>query len=141
MLVGNPMVVEGLTRLKSNIDTGIFRPIQLAAIAALGLPPSWLDERNAIYQQRRDRLVAACRGLGLETAIPEAGLYLWPRVPAEQSSGQFALDLLDQAAVAVTPGTNFGASGEGYVRISLTVPDARLDEAIARMEALVTARA
>jgi LL-diaminopimelate aminotransferase len=141
MLVGNPTVVEGLTRLKSNIDTGIFRPIQLASIAALGLPPSWLDERNAIYQRRRDRLVAACRGLGLETAIPEAGLYLWPRVPAEQSSGQFALDLLDQAAVAVTPGTNFGAAGEGYVRISLTVSDARLDEAIARMEALVTARA
>ena len=141
MLVGNSTVVEGMTRLKSNIDTGIFRPIQLASIAALELGQSWLDERNAIYQRRRDRLAAACRGLGLETAIPEAGLYLWPRVPAGQTSAEFALDLLDKAAVAVTPGTNFGAAGEGYVRISLTVPDARLDEAIARMETLVAARA
>lgn len=141
MLVGNRTIVEGLTRLKSNIDTGIFRPIQIASMAALNLPPTWLDARNAIYQRRRDRVVAACRGLGLETALPEAGLYIWPRVPAGQTSGQFALDLLDQAAVAVTPGTNFGPGGEGYVRISLTAPDKRIDEAVARLEALVAAHA
>lgn len=141
MLVGNPMIVEGLTRLKSNIDTGIFRPIQIASVAALGLPPSWLEARNVIYQRRRDRLVAACRGLGLETALPEAGLYVWPRLPAGQTSSQFALDLLDQAAVAITPGTNFGPGGEGYARISLTAPDERIDEAVKRLEALVAARA
>src|SRR6185437_2502797 len=101
------------------------------------LPPAWLDARNAIYQRRRDRVVAACRELGLETALPEAGLYVWPRVPAGQTSGQFALDLLDQSAVAVTPGTNFGPGGEGYVRISLTAPDARVDEAVSRLKALV----
>lgn len=141
MLVGNRTIVEGLTRLKSNIDTGIFRPIQIASMAALKLPSAWLDARNANYQRRRDRVVAACRGLGLETALPEAGLYVWPQVPAGQTSGQFALDLLDQAAVAVTPGTNFGPGGEGYVRISLTAPDERIDEAVARLEALVAARA
>lgn len=141
MLVGNRTIVEGLTRLKSNIDTGIFRPIQIASVAALNLPPAWLDARNAIYQRRRDRVVSACRGLGLETAQPEAGLYIWPRVPAGHTSGQFALDLLDQAAVAVTPGTNFGPGGEGYVRISLTAPSERIDEAVARLEALVAARA
>lgn len=141
MLVGNPTIVEGLTRLKSNIDTGIFRPIQLASITALGLPPSWLDTRNAIYQRRRDRLVAAFQGMGLETATPEAGLYVWPRIPAGLTSAQFALDLLDQAAVAVTPGTNFGQGGEGYLRVSLTVPDDRVDEAVQRLEAVVGARA
>jgi LL-diaminopimelate aminotransferase len=141
MLVGNATIVEGLTRLKSNVDTGIFRPIQLASVTALGLPPSWLDARNAIYQRRRDRVVAACRELGLATDLPEAGLYIWPRLPAGQTSGQFALDLLDQAAVAVTPGTNFGPGGEGYVRISLTAPDDRIDEAVTRLKALVAARA
>lgn len=141
MLVGNAVAAEGLARLKSNVDTGIFRPIQHAAIAALALPPEWLAERNTIYQRRRDRLVAACQRMGLSTDTPEAGLYIWPRIPAGQTSTQFALDLLDRTGVAVTPGTNFGAGGEGYLRISLTTPDTRLDEAVARLEAAVAARA
>ncbi|GAC1450990.1 MAG: LL-diaminopimelate aminotransferase [Ktedonobacterales bacterium] len=141
MLVGNGVAAEGLARLKSNVDTGIFRPIQYAAIAALALPPEWLTERNAIYQRRRDRLVASCRRMGLDTAVPSAGLYLWPHIPAGQTSAQFALDLLDRTGVAVTPGTNFGTHGEGYLRIALTTPDARLDEAVARLEAAVATRA
>lgn len=140
-LAGNALIVEGLNRLKSNIDTGIFRPIQHAAIAALALPDAWVVERNAIYQRRRDRMVAACRALGLATETPAAGLYVWARVPGSQTSAQFALALLDQAAVAVTPGTNFGAQGEGYIRISLTVPDERLDEAVERLGAVVALRA
>ncbi|MDE3230209.1 MAG: aminotransferase class I/II-fold pyridoxal phosphate-dependent enzyme, partial [Chloroflexota bacterium] len=82
MMVGNAQICEGLTRLKSNIDTGIFRPLQLAAVRALELPESWLDARNAIYQRRRDTLAATLRELGLSVALPEAGLYLWPRIPA-----------------------------------------------------------
>jgi LL-diaminopimelate aminotransferase len=141
MMVGNAEIVAALNRLKTNLDTGIFRPIQHAAVAALGLPESWLAARNAIYQRRRDRVVAACRGLGLETRTPEAGLYVWPRVPAGETSAAFALRLLDQAAVAITPGTNFGPGGEGYVRIALTVPDAQVDVAMARLDALVAQRA
>jgi LL-diaminopimelate aminotransferase len=141
MAVGNAAIVEGLARLKSNIDTGIFRPIQYASITAIGLPDAWLDERNAIYQGRRDRVVAACRRLGLAAESPRAGLYIWPRIPAGRTSAEFALELLDRAGLAVTPGTNFGAGGEGYLRISLTVPDARLDEALARLETVVAARA
>ncbi|MBF6589534.1 MAG: LL-diaminopimelate aminotransferase [Ktedonobacterales bacterium] len=141
MLVGNASVVEGMTRLKSNLDSGIFRPIQHAAIRAMALPAAWLDARNAIYQARRDRLVAALRRLDMAVESPQAGLYLWPRIPTGYSAAAFALLLLERADVAVTPGTNFGAHGEGYVRISLTTPDARLDEAIARMEAAITARA
>ncbi|MFI5273006.1 MAG: LL-diaminopimelate aminotransferase [Ktedonobacterales bacterium] len=139
MLVGNPLVVEGMTRLKSNMDTGIFRPIQLAAVRALDLPAAWLAERNAIYQRRRDVLAAACRRLGMAVETPRAGLYLWPRIPAGRTSEEFALDLLGRTGVAVTPGTNFGPAGEGYVRMSLTVPDTRLDEAVARIEAAVGA--
>jgi len=133
MIAGNATVVEGLTRLKSNIDTGIFRPIQVASARALQLPRQWLDHRNAIYQRRRDRVVALCRTLGMPVEVPRAGLYVWPRIPADQTSSAFALDLLDRAAVAVTPGATFGPRGEGYVRISLTVPDDRLEEAIARI--------
>ena len=140
MLVGNATIVEGMTRLKSNLDTGIFRPIQHAAIRALGLPQSWLDARNAIYQRRRDRVVAACRKLGMHVATPDAGLYIWPRIPdpAGTTSAQFALDLLERAQVAVTPGTNFGPRGEGYLRVTLTAPDERIDEAMARMESALT---
>jgi LL-diaminopimelate aminotransferase len=139
MIVGNATIVEGLNRLKSNIDTGIFRPVQLAATRALALPHEWLDRRNAIYQRRRDVVVAACRALGMDVATPQAGLYVWPRIPGGATSVQFAMDLLDRTGVAVTPGTNFGSRGEGYVRISLTVPDAQLDEAVARLRSAVGA--
>ena len=141
MLVGNAFVVEGLNRLKSNLDTGIFRPIQLAAAQALSLPPAWIQQRNAIYQRRRDRVVAACRRLSLATETPSAGLYVWPRVPEGQTSAAFCLQLLNEATIAVTPGSNFGANGEGYIRLALTVPDDRLDEAMARLEAIVAQRA
>ncbi len=141
MLVGNATIVEGVTRLKSNIDTGIFRPIQIAATRALQLPHEWLARRNAIYQRRRDRVVAFCQALGLPVEIPRAGLYVWPRVPHDRTAAAFAMDLLDRAAVAVTPGTNFGPGGEGYVRISLTVPDDRLEEALSRVERALATRA
>ena len=141
MLAGNATIVEGMTRLKSNIDTGIFRPIQVASARALALPQGWLDRRNAIYQRRRDRVVAACRALGMPVEVPQAGLYVWPRIPAGQTASAFAMDLLDRSGVAVTPGTNFGPRGEGYVRISLTVPDDRLDEAVSRIERAMAVRA
>jgi LL-diaminopimelate aminotransferase len=141
MFVGNASIVEGMTRLKSNIDTGIFRPIQVAAIRALALPESWIAERNAIYQRRRDRIVAACHQAGMAAPLPKAGLYVWPRIPAGRVSTQFALDLLDSTGVAVTPGSNFGPGGEGYVRISLTVPDARIDDAVARIAGAVASLA
>ena len=102
---------------------------------ALELPESWLAERNAIYQRRRDTLATTLRELGLRVATPEAGLYLWPQAPAGETSAAFALRMLEQAAVAITPGTNFGSQGEGYLRISLTAPDARIAEAASRLRA------
>jgi LL-diaminopimelate aminotransferase len=137
MMVGNRLACEGLTRLKSNIDTGIFRPLQIAAIRALQLPDQWIDERNAIYQRRRDTLLAALRELGLRVETPEAGLYLWPETPHGETSAEFALRMLESAAVALTPGTNFGSHGEGYLRITLTAPDARIAEAATRLRTVL----
>jgi LL-diaminopimelate aminotransferase len=136
MLVGNAEVVQALGQLKTNIDTGIFRPLQYAAIEALALPSEWIAQRNLIYQRRRDLLVAACQSLGLQVETPKASLYLWPKVPPGQTSQEYAFALLDRVGVFVTPGTNFGPGGEGYLRLSLTVPDDRLEEAIARLSTL-----
>jgi LL-diaminopimelate aminotransferase len=135
MLLGNRLVVQGMARLKSHLDTGIFRPIQVASARALALPQEWLVARNAIYQRRRDQLVDALRHMGMQAETPRAGLYIWARIPSGYAtSSQFVLDLLDQTGVALTPGTNFGSRGEGYIRMSLTVPDAQIETAIARLE-------
>lgn len=139
MLVGNAELVEAVGRLKSNIDSGMFRPVQHAAIAALELPDSWLQERNAVYRTRRDLLVDGCNEMGLYTRRTQAGLYIWAAVPAGFTSRDFAGWLFDTTGVLITPGTNFGAAGEGYLRISMTEPQERLETAITRMrEALYT---
>ena len=137
MLVGNPAIVDAVGRLKSNIDSGIFRPVQYAAIEALRLPTSWLEQRNLIYKRRRDLLVEGCNALGMHTQTPKAGLYIWAGVPQGTTSHDFADWLFDETGVFVTPGTNFGAAGEGYLRISMTAPDERIETALARMQAAV----
>ncbi len=137
MLVGNAQLVDAVGRLKSNIDSGIFRPIQYAAIEALHLPSSWLEERNAIYKRRRDVLVEGCNGLGLHARKPLAGLYVWARVPERFSSRSFAEWLFEETGVFVTPGVNFGQAGEGYVRFSITAPEERLTLALQRMQTVL----
>ena len=134
MAVGNAELVEAVSRLKSNIDSGMFRPVQYAAIEALQLPESWIEQRNAIYRQRRDVLVAGCNAIGMRTQTPGAGLYVWAAVPRGFTSRDFANWLFDKTGVFVTPGTNFGDAGEGYVRISLTVPQERIEAALQRMK-------
>jgi LL-diaminopimelate aminotransferase len=137
MLVGNPAIVDAVGRLKSNIDSGIFRPVQYAAIEALSLPTSWLEQRNLIYKHRRDLLVEGCNALSMRTQTPKAGLYVWAGVPQGVTSRDFADWLFDATGVFVTPGTNFGAAGEGYLRISMTAPDERIETALQRMKAAV----
>jgi LL-diaminopimelate aminotransferase len=139
MLVGNADLVDAVGRLKSNIDSGMFRPVQYAAIAALELPESWLQERNLIYRARRDLLVDGCNELGMRTRRTQAGLYVWAAVPAGRTSRDFANWLFDQTGVFVTPGSNFGQAGEGYLRISMTEPLERLETALARMRAALPA--
>ncbi len=140
MLVGNPDIVDAVGRIKSNIDSGIFRPVQYAAIEALQLPASWLEQRNAIYKRRRDLVVEGCNAMGMRAAMSQAGLYIWAHVPAGLTARDFTNSLFDKTGVLVTPGTNFGGAGEGYVRISITESEERLAVALRRMEAAVEKR-
>jgi LL-diaminopimelate aminotransferase len=133
MVVGNATMVDALMRVKSNLDSGIPQAIQRMAIAALEGPQDCIAEHNAIYQRRRDRLVAALARMGLRVRPPKASLYLWARLPEGRTSLEFASRLLDDIGVVVTPGIGYGPHGEGYVRLSLTIPDERLEEGLRRL--------
>jgi LL-diaminopimelate aminotransferase len=136
MMVGNRVAVEALGRVKTNVDSGIFDAIQIASIAALEGHPAWVTERNARFQARRDAVIGTLRKIGIDAPSPKASLYIWAPVPGGQRSVDFCLRVLDDAAVWITPGVGFGPNGEGYFRISLTVPDHRLTEALERLERL-----
>ena len=133
-VVGNKDVVDAYWRLKTNMDSGMFAPVQRAAAAALTSSQEDVSEMCRIYQRRRDILVEALAGLGMTVTPPKGAIYLWVAVPDGHTSASFTELMLDQADVVVTPGAAYGASGEGYVRMSLTVPDERLREAVRRME-------
>ncbi len=136
MAVGNATLVNALTRVKTNMDSGIPQAIQQMAIAALDDPRDTITRHNDIYSKRRDRAIAVLRQLGLGVEPPKASLYIWARLPeGERSSGEFAARLIDATGVVVTPGASYGPAGEGYIRISLTTPDDRLDEALSRLTA------
>ena len=133
MAVGNPQVIDALFRFKSNLDSGIPQAIQCAAIEALTGSQDSIVQRNLIYQKRRDKLVYALNEAGLEAKPPRASFYIWAKVPSPLSSEEFAGRLLDDIGVVVTPGKGYGVCGEGYVRLSLTIPDGELDEGIDRI--------
>jgi LL-diaminopimelate aminotransferase len=135
MAVGNAEVLRLLGQVKTNIDSGIFPVVQHAAIAALTGPPN--DGINSVYESRQARALDAFRSLGWSEAVaPDATFYLWLPVPDGYTSVSFAGRVLDDAAVNVTPGNGFGEHGEGFFRVSLTVPDDRLDEALERLRRL-----
>ena len=133
MAVGNAGALALLAQVKSNMDSGIFRPLQEAAVRALSVDPAWIDERNEIYRHRREIILQDLQVLGLEASRPSASLYIWARVPDNWTSEAFALAVLQQTAVAVAPGSFFGQGGEGYMRFSITAPAERLREAMARL--------
>ena len=132
-VVGNAEVIASLALLKSNIDSGIFAPIQRAAVAALTGDQGWLRERNRVYQRRRDTVLAFLPKLGLRAEVPRAAVYVWARLPGQEPSCAFSSRILEETGVLVTPGSAFGEHGEGYIRISLTVPEDRLAAAGERM--------
>ena len=133
-VVGNRDVVDAYWRLKTNLDSGMFVAVQRAASAALTSSQECVREMCRTYQRRRDVLVEALTGLGMTVTAPKGTIYLWVVVPDGHTSASFTELMLDQADVVVAPGAAYGASGEGYVRLSLTVPDARLQEAVRRIE-------
>jgi len=133
MAVGNRDLINALFRIKSNLDSGVFQAVQCAAISALLGPQDHIAKRNALFQQRRDKLVAVLNRIGLKAHLPKAGFYVWAKIPNGYTSMELADELLDRLAVVVTPGIGYGQSGEGYVRFSLTIADDRLDQGIARL--------
>lgn len=133
MAVGSAVAVEALARTKTNIDSGIFLPIQDAAAVALTADQTWLAGRNGIYRERRDLILGTLKDLGIPAGESRASLYLWARVPKEYSSAEFATKLLEDVGVSVTPGSAFGPHGEGFIRISLGMATDRIREAMQRL--------
>jgi LL-diaminopimelate aminotransferase len=105
------------------------------AIEAVNGPQDCIDEHNAIYQRRRDRMVEVLRKVGLQVDPPKASLYVWAKLPDGVTSGEFAARLIEDCGVVVTPGRGYGLNGEGYIRLSVTTPDDRLEEGMRRLEA------
>jgi LL-diaminopimelate aminotransferase len=133
MVVGNAGMVEALFQVKSNLDSGIPQAIQLAAIDALRGSQEHIGEHNAIFQKRRDKLMKVLDEIGLEARIPKATFYIWAKVPQGYTSMDFTKKLLDEAGIAVTPGSGYGKMGEGYIRLSSTISDDRLEQGIDRL--------
>jgi len=133
MVVGNATMVDALERVKSNLDSGIAQAIQYAAIEALTGPQDCIQEHNAIYQRRRDLILDMLNNIGIEARPPKAGFYIWAKVPEGYTSMEFANDLLEKVGVVVTPGVGYGRNGEGYIRLSLTIPDAALVKGLSRL--------
>lgn len=132
-LLGNAHGVRALYTLKTNADSSHFLPIFDASTAALTGDQSWLIERNEIYRQRRDVVVDALRRMGLSVRTPRASLYVWSPIPTAWDCASFVTAALEQAGVSLTPGTVFGPGGEGFVRISITAPLERIQQAMERL--------
>jgi len=133
MAVGNSRIIEVLGRIKSNIDSGIYSAIQDTAITALTGDQSWIAERNKIYERRRDLLCDALGKAGIKAPRPKSSLYIWAHTPQGFTSKSFADDLLERTGIAVTPGPSYGEQGEGFFRMSLTVPDDQVQVACERL--------
>jgi LL-diaminopimelate aminotransferase len=137
-IVGNAGAINTYWRLKSNIDSGLFEAVQIAAMAALSPDGDGdVKEMRALYQRRRDLVVDALRDAGVEVASPHATIYVWAPIPAGyESSAAYCEHVLEETGVVVSPGGAYGPHGEGFFRISLTTPDDRLREAVERLRTL-----
>jgi LL-diaminopimelate aminotransferase len=134
MAVGNKEILAALCKVKENTDSGVFNAIQYAAIQALRQEDGNIKKMLEIYSRRRKRVLETFAKIGL-TFIPQKGtFYLWIPVPKGRTSIDFTTTLFEKAAVVVAAGTAYGQHGEGYIRISLTIPDRRLEEAMERIK-------
>ena len=135
MAAGNAQLIDALLRVKSNLDSGIPQAIQQMGIEALSkTTQEWIEANNEVYRRRRDRMVEVLQRIGLQITTPKAGLYVWAKVPEGWTSADLAAELLDRHGVVVTPGRGYGEHSEGYIRLSLTTPDDRIEEGLRRLE-------
>jgi LL-diaminopimelate aminotransferase len=134
MAVGNPELIAAISKVKENTDSGIFNAIQYAGIQALREESGNIDRMMMIYGRRRERVLATLKKIGIDFNPPKGTFYLWVPTPKGMGSLEFTNRLFETASVVVASGTAYGQYGEGFIRISLTVPDARLEEALVRIE-------
>jgi LL-diaminopimelate aminotransferase len=134
-VVGNAEAVETYWRLKTNVDSGLFEAVQLAAITALSPEAdAEVASMRELYVRRRDLVCDALRAIGIHVSPPHATIYVWAPIPEGfASSEEYCAHVLERAAVVISPGAMYGPSGEGWFRISLTTPDDRLTQAIERL--------
>jgi LL-diaminopimelate aminotransferase len=132
-ILGNAEAIQTYWRLKTNVDSGLFEAIQMAGVAALQGPSEPLEQMNATYTRRRDLVVSALREIGVDVSAPKGTIYVWAPVPEGHTSTSFCELVLEEAAVVISPGSMYGPSGEGFFRIALTAPEARIEEAVERM--------
>lgn len=133
---GNPDIVAGLGSIKTNIDSGIFQAVQEAGIEALEADQEPVAVLRSIYQSRRDLACGSLRKMGFRFEVPKATFYIWVSVPEGSTSADFVSRVLTETGVVLTPGNGFGEFGEGYFRISLTVDEKHLSEALNRMSSM-----
>ena len=134
MAVGNEAILSRIEMYKSQKDSAHFAPILAAGEAALYGDQSWIVERNAVYQERRDVVIDALVNVGIQANVPKAALYVWARVPAGFLSMEFCEQMLEEIGVSTTPGSVFGKYGEGFLRISLITPTDRMREGLDRIK-------
>jgi LL-diaminopimelate aminotransferase len=132
-ILGNAEAIRAYWRLKTNVDSGLFEAVQLAGAAALLGPMGPLERMNDTYARRRDLVIGMLRDIGVEAEAPKGTIYVWAPVPAGHTSTSFAELVLEEATVVISPGSMYGAGGEGFFRISLTTPDELISEAVGRM--------
>jgi LL-diaminopimelate aminotransferase len=137
--VGNAEMIDALWKLKTNIDSGMFDAIQMAGVRALTGSQQFVREMCEVYARRRDLVLRALAAVGIDVPPPKGTIYVWVPVPEGHTSTSFAELVLEQAAVVVSPGSAYGPNGEGWVRLSLAVPDDQLREAVSRIEQHLTA--
>lgn len=134
MLASNPQFIQWVVKVKSNVDSGQFKPVMLAACKALDLPDTWYKEVNDVYWRRRMIAEQIMSALGCTFDPAQRGLFLWGKLPAGvKSAEKFCDRILADARVFITPGFIFGSNGEGYVRISLCATEDRMNEALRRI--------
>lgn len=133
--VGNATAIKNLLHVKSNMDSGHFKAVYAAGACALtDTLQSWIQDRNSIYQSRRDRIVDALGNLGFQVHKPSGAMYVWAKLPHPYSDDvEYVQRLLNEAYVSVAPGSAYGSVGQGFIRLSLGIPEAQLEEALERM--------
>ena len=135
--VGNTDLISILSKVKSFLDTGQFLAVQAAGASALACWKEWVPGNVTTFQKRRNTAVQELQNVGFDISRPRATMYLWVPVPTGESSGDFAARALETEGVVVLPGSALGRGGEGFFRIALTRPEARLAEAVKRLGRLL----